>query len=89
MDDQELRALVEAQKDWMIEKRRLLHRIPERGFAEYKTQKAVMDALDEIGIPYQTERTWVIGLIEGALPGGCVALRADMDALPLEEPQEC
>ena len=89
MNDQELRALVEAQKDWMIEKRRLLHRIPERGFAEYKTQKAVMDALDEIGIPYQTERTWVIGLIEGALPGGCVALRADMDALPLEEPQEC
>ena len=37
MNDQELRALVEAQKDWMIQKRRLLHRIPERGFEEYKT----------------------------------------------------
>ena len=89
MNDLELRALVEAQKDWMIEKRRLLHRIPERGFEEYKTQRAIMDALEEIGIPYQTERTWVIGLIEGSEPGETVALRADIDALPLVEPQGC
>ena len=89
MNDQELRALVAAQKDWMTQKRRLLHRIPERGFAEYKTQRVIMEALDEIGIPYQTERTWIIGLIEGALPGGTVALRADMDALPLDEPEGC
>jgi len=89
MNDQELRALVEAQKDYMIEKRRLLHRIPERGFAEYKTQRAIMEALDEIGIPYQTERTWVIGLIEGAHEGETIALRADIDALPLDEPPGC
>ena len=89
MNDQELRALVEAQKDWMIQKRRLLHRIPERGFEEYKTQRAIMDALEEIGISYQTERTWVIGLIEGSEPGETVALRADIDALPLVEPQGC
>ena len=89
MNDQEIRALVQAQKDWMIEKRRLLHRIPERGFAEYKTQRAVMDALEEIGIPYTTERTWVVGLIEGGQPGETVALRADMDALPLVEPEGC
>lgn len=89
MEDRELRALVEAQKDWIIEKRRQLHRIPERGFQEFKTQRVVMDALDEIGIPYQTERTWVVGLIEGAYPGETVALRADMDALPIEEPEGC
>ena len=89
MEDSKLRALVEAQEDWIIEKRRALHRIPERGFAEYKTQKVIMDALDEIGVPYQTERTWVIGLIEGALPGDVIALRADMDALPIEEPEGC
>ncbi|MBQ7053038.1 MAG: amidohydrolase, partial [Clostridia bacterium] len=89
MEDSKLRALVEAQEDWIIEKRRALHRIPERGFAEYKTQKVIMDALDEIGVPYQTERTWVIGLIEGALPGEVIALRADMDALPIEEPEGC
>ena len=89
MEDRELRALVEAQSEWMIQMRRKLHQIPEKGFAEYKTQQAIMDALDEMGIPYTTERTWVIGLIEGDLPGGVAALRADMDALPLDEPEGC
>ena len=89
MNDRELKALVEAQADWMIAKRRQLHRIPERGFAEFKTQKVICDTLDELGIPYQTERTWVIGMIEGKLPGGVVALRADIDALPIEEPEGC
>ena len=89
MEDRELRALVDAQKDYIVNMRRKLHRIPERGFAEFKTQKAVMEALDEIGIPYTTERTWVIGFIEGAFPGETVALRADMDALPIEEPEGC
>ena len=89
MDDRELKALVEAQKDWIIEMRRKLHRIPERGFSEFKTQRAVMDALTEMNIPFTAERTWVIGLIEGELPGPCIALRADMDALPLDEPETC
>lgn len=87
MDDQALRALAEAQKDWMVDIRRRLHRIPEAGFAEHKTQRVIMDALEELGIPYTTERTWVVGLIEGGLPGDVVALRADMDALPLQEPE--
>ena len=87
MDDQKLKSLVLAEREWIIEKRRALHRVPENGFSEFKTQKIIMDALDEIGVPYQTERTWVIGLIEGALPGETVAIRADIDALPLEEPE--
>ncbi len=89
MDDQQLRQLVEAEKDWIISIRRKLHRIPEGGFQEVKTQQAIMDALDEIGVPYTADRTWVIGLIEGALPGDTVAIRADMDALPLQEPEGC
>ncbi len=89
MEDRELRALVEAQRDWVVDVRRRLHRIPEKGFAEFKTQKLVMQTLDELGIPYTTERTWVIGVIEGALPGDVVALRGDMDALPLVEPEGC
>lgn len=87
MDDRELKALVEAQKDWMVDVRRRLHRIPEKGFAEVKTQQVIMETLDALGIPYTTERTWVVGVIEGRLPGEVVALRADMDALPLEEPE--
>ncbi len=87
MDDQRLKALVEAEREWIVSKRRALHRVPEDGFKEFKTQKIIMDALNEIGVPYTTERTWVVGLIEGALPGETVALRADIDALPLEEPE--
>ncbi len=87
MRDEEIRALAQAQQAWMVAMRRKLHRIPESGFAEYKTQKVITDALEEMGIPYTTERTWVVGVIEGALPGDTVALRADMDALPLEEPE--
>ncbi len=89
MNDNELRALVEAQSEWMIDVRRRLHRVPERGFQEYKTQKIITDALDEIGVSYTTERTWVIGLIEGALEGDTVGIRADIDALPVDEPQDC
>ena len=89
MNDNELRALVEAQSGWMSDIRRRLHRVPERGFEEYKTQKIITDALEEMGVPYTTERTWVIGLIEGALPGDTVGIRADIDALPVDEPQGC
>lgn len=89
MNDQQLRQLVNAEKNWIIAMRRKLHRIPEGGFKEFKTQQTIMDALDEIGVPYTTERTWVIGLIEGAYPGETVAIRADMDALPLTEPEGC
>lgn len=89
MNDQHLKSLVDAEKEWIINLRRKLHRIPEDGFQEFKTQQIITDVLDEIGIPYTKERTWVIGLIEGGQPGETVALRADMDALPLEEPDEC
>lgn len=89
MNDQLLKSLVDAEKDWIINLRRTLHRIPENGFQEFKTQRVIMDALDEIGIRYTTEKTWVIGLIEGEHPGETVALRADMDALPLSEPDGC
>ena len=89
MDVQQLKDLVSREKEWIISMRRKLHRIPEDGFKEFKTQQAIMDALDELGIPYATERTWVIALIEGAHPSETVGIRADMDALPLVEPEGC
>lgn len=85
MDEIDVRALAAAQREWVIEMRRALHRIPELGFEEYKTQALIAAKLAELGIPYTTERTWVVGLIEGALPGKVVALRADIDALPIDE----
>jgi len=89
MNDQQLKMLVESEKDWIINIRRKLHRIPEGGFKEFKTQQVIMEALDEIGIPYTTDRTWVIALIEGMHPGETVGIRADIDALPLVEPEGC
>lgn len=89
MDDQRLKTLVENEKEWIIGIRRKLHRIPEAGFKEFKTQRVITDALDEIGIPYTTERTWIVGIIEGKHPGRTVAIRADIDALPIVEPLDC
>ena len=74
---------------WMIETRRALHRIPEDGFSEFKTQALLMEKLMSIDIPFETERTWIVADIHGGHPGPTVALRADMDALPVTEPQGC
>ena len=89
MDVQQLKELVNLEKEWIIAMRRKLHRIPEDGFKEFKTQQAIIDALEEMGVHYTTERTWVIAMIEGANPGETVAIRADMDALPMVEPEGC
>ncbi|TCP31242.1 amidohydrolase/hippurate hydrolase [Scopulibacillus darangshiensis] len=67
--------------------RRHLHRHPELSFSEYKTSEYVAEILEDAGI--EVERhvagTGVVGLIKGHAPGKTIALRADMDALPIEE----
>ena len=85
MNREELQKLVEANYAWTVEKRRALHRIPEEGFREFKTQQLICETLEELKIPYTIEKTWVVGLIEGAQPGRCIGLRADIDALPIQE----
>lgn len=74
---------------WMVEIRRALHRIPEKGFQEFKTQAFLTEQLKALGIPFETHRTWIVADIRGGQPGPTVALRADMDALPVTEPQGC
>jgi len=74
---------------WLVETRRALHRIPENGFQEFKTQALLMDRLTALDIPFETHRTWIVADIRGGHPGPTVALRADMDALPVTEPQGC
>jgi len=77
-----------AMQDWLIDTRRTLHRIPEPGNEEIKTSQAICAQLDALGIPYTRIGTGVVGLLEGARSGRCIALRADMDALPIEEPKD-
>ncbi len=67
--------------------RRHLHQHPELSHEEQETQAFVCRVLEDAGISYETMKTsyGVIGIIEGGQPGKTVALRADMDALPIRE----
>jgi len=72
---------------WMLEVRRELHRNPELGLEEFDTARLIERELTALGIEYQRWDTAVVGLIrgEGEGEGPTVALRADMDALPIQE----
>lgn len=85
MNDMELMEKAKALKPWMVEIRRDLHRHPELGLEETRTAAAIEAHLDELGVAHERRGTAVIGLVEGGRPGPCVALRADIDALPIVE----
>lgn len=84
---QRIESAVEAATPRVVEWRRDLHRHPELGFAETRTAGVVADHLRGLGLEVRTEvgRTGVVGVLRGARPGRTVALRADMDALPVLE----
>jgi len=67
--------------------RRDVHQNPELGNREVRTAKLVADHLRSLGIEVKTgvAHTGVVGLLKGGKPGPVVALRADMDALPVTE----
>ena len=67
--------------------RRDIHQHPELSNREVRTAKLVADRLEELGIEVRRgiAHTGVVGLLRGGMPGGVVALRADMDALPVTE----
>ncbi|HPZ07274.1 MAG TPA: amidohydrolase [Candidatus Eremiobacteraeota bacterium] len=80
--------LEEAQsiKSDLISWRRLIHQYPETGFKEKKTASLVEDCLKSFGIEYfRVASTGIVGLIKGGGTGKTVALRADMDALSIQE----
>ena len=67
--------------------RRDLHEHPELGNREFRTSGIIAEHLRSLGMDVQTEvaHTGVVGILRGGLPGPVVALRADMDALPVTE----
>jgi amidohydrolase len=71
----------------VVKNRRHLHAHPELSFHEYQTAAFVAQKLDELGIKYQKmANTGLVAIIQGEKPSeGVVALRADMDALPIVE----
>ncbi|MFI8688045.1 M20 family metallopeptidase [Rossellomorea sp. NPDC077527] len=83
----ELKQLVQSVENEVIDMRRHLHQYPEVSGEEYETSKTIQKKLSEAGIPFKTgyAKTGVLGIIQGEKPGGTVALRADIDALPIQE----
>lgn len=71
----------------IISWRRELHQIPELGLELPKTTSYIKEKLDEMGIEYYTlvNGNAIVGIIKGGQPGKTIALRADMDGLPIAE----
>lgn len=83
----DIRALAKEQESYIIESRRWLHAHPELGTQETETTRFITDQLDSMGIPVQTfdSITGCVATIQGGKPGKTVMLRADIDALPIQE----
>jgi amidohydrolase len=71
----------------VIEWRRYLHQHPELSNREYKTAEYIAAHLKKLGLEVQTgiAKTGIVATLKGGQPGPVVALRADMDALPVKE----
>jgi amidohydrolase len=71
----------------LVADRRAIHRQPELAYGEHRTSSLVASRLAELRVPHRTgvAGTGLVGLVEGGRPGRTVLLRADMDALPIQE----
>ena len=73
-------------EEYMLSIRRHFHMYPELSNQEEKTSKRIQDELTEMGIPFEVVGNRnVVGKIEFAKPGKKIAIRADIDALPMQE----
>jgi len=85
--DAEIRAAADALVPALVETRRDIHRHPELGNREFRTGKLVAERLRALGLEvrYPVAKTGVVGILKGGRPGAVVAVRADLDALPIQE----
>ncbi|MEA3322292.1 MAG: M20 family metallopeptidase [Bacillota bacterium] len=85
-----LNELLESRYDEMVEIRRYLHQFPELSFKEFHTAAYIAEYYKNLGIAHQTNvgGNGVVAKIAGARPGKTVALRADFDALPIQDEKE-
>ena len=81
--DKEIAAI----EDRVIEWRRHFHQYPELSNREFKTADKIAEHLKSLGLEVQTgvAKTGVVGILKGDKPGKVLALRADIDALPVKE----
>lgn len=76
-------------REELVSLRRDFHRYPELGFAEHRTARVVEGYLQALGLfTRRVAGTGVVAILQGESPGPTLMLRADMDALPVEEENE-
>ncbi len=85
-----IKQIAESLQPKLVEIRRDLHQHPELSNREFRTAGKVADHLKSLGLSVQTgiAHTGVVALLQGTCPGPTVAVRADMDALPIQELNE-
>ena len=86
-NDKKIKMLSDQVEQKVIEWRRHVHQNPELSNREFNTAKYIENHLRSLGITVQTgvAKTGVVGILKGEKPGKVVALRADIDALPVTE----
>ena len=87
---QKIYEMIEQNYDEMVDIRRFLHQYPEVSFHEYKTAEYIANYYEKLQIPYKTNigGNGVIATLKGKKPGKTIALRADFDALPIDDQKE-
>ena len=90
VDLSQVRAEIRDLQSSIVEWRRILHQKPELGFQEQITAEFIRQKLESWGITYQTgiAKTGIVAIIKGKSAGKVLAIRADMDALPIQEANE-
>lgn len=82
----DIKELMKKHLDYAVATRRYFHENPEPSMKEFNTQKRIMEELKAMGIEhYPCGGTGVVGIIKGKGPGKTIALRADIDALEIQE----
>ena len=86
----DINSALRGQRDYLISLRRDFHRYPELGLQEFRTARRIEEELDRFGIAHKrVGETGVLGILHGGGKGDrVIALRADIDALPIQETNE-
>ena len=81
-----VRELAQEQLDYVVALRRHFHANPELAYQEFATTERIAEELTAMGIPFtRLPPTGLVGEISGARPGKTLLLRAEIDALPIQE----